>query len=175
MLDPTAPFNLIDRSTAKEVGLKVSAETATIPTLTGRPIQVHVTVIPRFAIGGRLTLRDMTAFVYDDADYYFPHSGYQVEGVLGYPALAAIGSLTVTFDDTVQIRPAKQIAPLSKDGLLTTGAPFFLDGNQVIVALGPAPGSLPLPLRRRTQAAKAKTAPRTTACTPSTPAASKPT
>ncbi len=136
MLDPTAPFNLIARSTAKEAGLKVSDEPATIHTLTGRPIQVHVTVIPRFTIGGQLTLRNMTAFVFDDADYRFRRSGYQVEGVLGYPALEAIGSLTVTFDDTIQIRPAKQIAPASKDDLLITGAPFFLDGDQVIVALG---------------------------------------
>jgi hypothetical protein len=141
MLDPTAPFNLIARSTAKEAGLKLSDETATIHTLTGRPIQVHVTVVPRFTIGGRLTLRNMTAFVFDDADYHFARSGYQVEGVLGYPALAAIGSLTVTFDDTIEVRPARQIAPASKDDLLITGAPFFLDGDQVIVALGRAQNS----------------------------------
>jgi len=136
MLDPTAPFNLIARSTAKEAGLKVSDEAATIQTLTGHPIQVHVTVIPRFTIGGQLTLRNMTAFVYDDADYSFPRSGYQVQGVLGYPALAAIGSLTVTYYHTIQIRPARQIAPASPNDLLITGAPFFLDGDQVIVALG---------------------------------------
>jgi hypothetical protein len=135
MLDPTLPFNLIARSTAKEVGLKLSDETATIHTLTGRPIRVHVTVVPRFTIGGRLTLHNMTAFVYDDADYVFPRSGYRVEGVLGYPALAAIGSLTITADDTIQVRPAKQIGTPAKDDLLTDGAPFYLDGDQVIVAL----------------------------------------
>ena len=134
MLDPTLPFNLIARSTAQEVGLKISNQTATIHTLTGRPIQVRVTVVPRFTIGGRLTLRNMTAFVYDDADYRFPRSGYQVEGVLGYPALAAIGSLTVTADDTIQVRPAKQIGTPAKDDLLTGGVPFYLDGEQVIVA-----------------------------------------
>src|SRR5208337_2933723 len=84
MLDPTAPFNLISRSIAHEVGLKVSDEAATIHTLTGRPIRVYVTVIPRFTIGGRLTLRNMTAFVFDDADYSFRESHYQVQGVLGY-------------------------------------------------------------------------------------------
>ena len=135
MLDPTLPFNMISRSTAKEVGLKLSEETATIRTLTGRPIQVHVTVVPRFTIGGRLTLRNMTAFVYDDADYAYPRSGYRVEGVLGYPALAAIGSLTITADETIQVRPAKQIGTPAKDDLLTDGAPFYLDGDQVIVAL----------------------------------------
>ncbi len=58
MLDPTAPFNLIARSLAKEAGLKVSEEAATIRTLTGRPIQVHMTVIPRFTIGGRITFQE---------------------------------------------------------------------------------------------------------------------
>ena len=83
MLDPTAPFNLIARSLAKEAGLKVSEESATIHTLTGRPIQVHVTVIPRFTIGGRLTLRNMTAFVFEDADYYLPANAVPGGGSAG--------------------------------------------------------------------------------------------
>jgi hypothetical protein len=58
-----------------------------------------------------------------------------VEGVLGYPALQAMGSLTVTSNATVEIRPAKQILPVEKDDLLTRGTRFFLDGDQVIVAL----------------------------------------
>lgn len=145
MLDPTLPFNLIDRSTAKEVGLKVSDQVATIRTLTGKPIQVRVAVIPRFTIGGQLTLRNMTVFVYDDADYFFPESQYQVEGVLGYPALSALGAVTVTDDDMLKVRPAKQVSPVAKDDLLIAGAPFFLDGDQIIVAMTrpQAPGSEP--------------------------------
>jgi hypothetical protein len=140
MLDPTAPFNLISRSLAKEAGLNVSDEAATIHSLTGRPMRVYVTVIPRFTIGGRLTLRNMTAFVFEDADYFFPESHYPVQGVLGYPALAALGSLTITADATIEVRPAAQIQTPDKDDRLTTGARFFLDGDQLIVALG-NPGS----------------------------------
>jgi len=140
MLDPTAPFNLISRSIAREVGLGISEQSATIRTLTGRPIQVHVTVIPRFTIGGRLTLHNVTAFVFDDADYYFPHSSYQVEGVLGYPALAAMGRLTVS-DNAIQIDPTKEIdAQMDKDRL-NRGAHFYLDGDQIIVAMGRAAGA----------------------------------
>jgi hypothetical protein len=140
MLDPTAPFNLISRSLAKEAGLKVSDEAATIHSLTGRPMRVYVTVIPRFTIGGRLTLRNMTAFVFEDADYFFPESHYPVQGVLGYPALSALGSLTITADATIEVRPAAQIQAPDKDDRLTNGARFFLDGDQLIVALG-GPGS----------------------------------
>ena len=136
MLDPTATFNLISRSLAREVGLKVSEEAATIHTLTGRPMQVHVTVIPRFTVGGRITFHNMTAFVFDDADYFFPHSHYQVQGVLGYPALAALDSLTITADATIEVRPAKTIQTQAKDSADGSGARFFLDGDQMIVALG---------------------------------------
>jgi hypothetical protein len=135
MLDPTAPFNLINRSTAKEVGLKISDETATIHTLTGRPIQVHMAVVPRFTIGGRLTLNNMTVFVYDDADYFFPHTQYQVEGVLGYPALQALGSITISDEATIKVIPAKEVDPAAKTDPLTTGSRFYLDGDQIIVGI----------------------------------------
>jgi len=129
MLDPTAPFNLICRSTAKEVGLKVSEESATIHSLTGRPMKVHVTVIPRLTVG-TVTYRNMTAFVFEDADYYFPVSQYQVRGVLGYPAVSALGSITVSFQSRIEVQPG------AKGERLTGGARFFLDGDQVVGALG---------------------------------------
>ena len=139
MLDPTAPFNLIAHSQAREVGLKVSEEAATIHTLTGRPMQVHSTVIPRFTLGGRLTFRNLTAFVFEDADYAFGQSHYQVQGVLGYPALSALSSLTVTDNATVELNPARQVQAQGKAAPNYDGARFFLDGDQIIVALGLAP------------------------------------
>jgi hypothetical protein len=137
MMDPTTPFNLISRSEAKEAGLKVSDDFAIIHTLTGRPMQVHMTVIPRFTIGGRITFRNMTAFVFEDADYSFPRSHYQVEGELGYAALCALGSLTITSDSTIEVRPFKPPLASEKEDPPIPGARFFLDGDQMIVALGP--------------------------------------
>ena len=136
MLDPTAPFNLMDRATAAEVGLKVSPETATIHTLTGKPIQVHMAVVPRFTIGGRLTLRNMTVFVFDAADYYFPQSKYHVEGVLGFPALSALAKITVTNHAAIQVDPTKEGSTPHKEAAAQAGVPFYLDGEQIIVALG---------------------------------------
>jgi hypothetical protein len=147
MLDPTMPFNLIARSVAHEVGLKVSDESATIRTLTGKPIEVHMAVIPRITIGGRLTLRNMTAFVFEDKDYSFPASKFTLQGVLGYPAVSALGSLTITANatvrvDPVQVHPARE-PDAAKDAAgqpassSMSGARFFLDGDQLIVALGP--------------------------------------
>ena len=144
MLDPTSQFNLISRSIAQDAGLEISRDSATIRTLTGRPIQLHGTVIPQVTIGGRLTLHNVTAFVFDDGDYSFKSAGYRVEGVLGYPVLAAMGRLTVS-DNTIQVDPATEDGSNEGADRLTTGAQFYLDGDQVIVALGrtqyPAPAS----------------------------------
>jgi hypothetical protein len=141
MLDPTLPFNLISRSHAKEVGLKLSDEPVTIHSLRGRTIQVYSTVIPRFTIGGQLTLRNMTAFVYEDKDYFFPQANYQVDGVLGYSAMAAMGSITVTDSNRLYVQMDAQAEPPEKAGRMTDGVRFFLDGDQVILALGGTGGS----------------------------------
>jgi len=129
MLDPTAPFNLICRTTAKEIGLKISDEYATVTALTGRSMRVQAAVIPRFTIG-TITYRNMAVFVFDDRDYYFPKSNYQVRGVLGYPAVSALGSLTITAESDIEVHPGE------KSERLTTGARFYLDGDRVITALG---------------------------------------
>ena len=72
----------------------------------------------------------------------FPHiAATRLKAVLGYPALAAMGSLTVTSDNTIEVHPAKEIEPEVNDDLLNKGARFFLDGDQVIVALGHAMNS----------------------------------
>ncbi len=146
MLDPTAPFNMIARSLAREAGLKISEAAATIHTLTGRPMVVHMTVIPRFTLGGRLTFHQMTAFVFDDADYAFPRSHYEVEGGARVSRAGSFGEPDDHRRCTIEVRPAKQIqaeektvpagAGQAETGQAAAGARFFLDGDRVIVALG---------------------------------------
>jgi hypothetical protein len=140
MLDPTAPFNLISRSQAREAGLKVSEQSATVRTLTGRPIPMHMAVVPRFTVGGRLTFRNLTVFVFEDADYLFPRSHYQVQGVLGYAALSALGSLTFTDNATIEVQPAKQPDPAP------AAAPAQAVGNDPKSSASPPPTSLPAQL-----------------------------
>jgi hypothetical protein len=136
MFDPTLPFNLISRSHAREAGLKVSEDSAIIHTLRGRTIKVHATLVPRLTIGGQLTLHNMTAFVYEDKDYYFPQTKYQVEGALGYSAVEAMGSVTITDSNRLYVDTDKQESTVEKNDQVSAGVRFFLDGDQVILALG---------------------------------------
>jgi hypothetical protein len=135
MLEPTAPFNLIARSLAREAGLTVSDAAVTVHTLTGRPMQVHMTVIPRFTIGGAITFHDMTAFVFEDADYAFKETHYQVQGVLGYPAVSAFGSLSIKDNATIEVQPLTSGSKDEANFRSDPGAQFFFDGDQMIVAM----------------------------------------
>lgn len=135
MLDATAPFNLMARSIAREIGLKVSEAAVTVHSLTGKPITMHTALVPRLTIGGRLTLRNLTVFVFEDQDYHFKDSNYQVQGTLGYPALMALGALTITNQDTIRVEPARTTDDAH---MAAHGVPFYLDGDQLVVALGKA-------------------------------------
>jgi hypothetical protein len=136
MFDPTLPFNLISRSHAREAGLKVSDESVVIHTLRGRTIKVHATLVPRLTIGGQLTLRNMTAYVFEDKDYYFPQTKYQVGGALGYSAVEAMGSVTITDSNRLYMDMDKQESAVERNDKVAGGVRFFLDGDQVILALG---------------------------------------
>ena len=141
MLEPTAPFNLIARSLAREAGVTVSDAAVTVHTITGRPMQVHMTVIPRFTIGGAITFHNMTAFVFEDSDYAFRQTHYQVQGVLGYAAVAALGSLTITDNAMIEVRPPATGSKSEANYHSDPGAPIFFDGDQMVVAMknaGPA-------------------------------------
>ena len=141
MLEPTAPFNLIARSLAKEAGLTVSDAAVTIHSLTGKAMQVHMTVIPRFTIGGAITFHDMTAFVFEDADYTFQETHYKVQGVLGYAAVSAMGSLTIKDNATIEVRPKTEGAGDGAQFHSDPGTPFFFDGDQMVVAMKDATAS----------------------------------
>jgi hypothetical protein len=135
MLEPTAPFNLIARSLARDAGLTISEAAVTVHTITGRPIQVHMTVIPRFTIGGAITFHDMTAFVFEDADYTFKETHYRVQGVLGYPAVSAMASLSIKDNATIEVRPRTEASGGAGHFQSDPGAPFFFDGDQMVVAM----------------------------------------
>ena len=84
-----------------------------------------------------------------------------------------MGRITVS-DNTIQVDPAKEVDPPADQDRLTTGARFYLDGDEIIVALGRTQAPEPMQLRKRPQATAVTTPTKaTTGCSPSTRAASK--
>lgn len=126
LFDPAENFTMVARSKAELVGLKLSKDTLTISSITGAPIYVHATVIPKLKLGDAI-FHNVPAVVYDDLDLYDKAHQYQIEGVLGQPLLALLGQVTVSDSENLTFSEAP---PLQE------GAPFFTDEDQLIVAAG---------------------------------------
>ena len=126
LFDPSANFSELTRSLAKHIGLKLSAESVTVPGVTGAPIKVRVTVIPQLKFG-QAFFRNVPAIVCEDADLYDKLHRYQIEGVVAQPLWAALGTVTSSDDGRVTISDK----PFSGQG-----AAFFADGPHIVVDAG---------------------------------------
>jgi hypothetical protein len=130
LFDPAASFTMLTLSQAKLIGLHLSKDTLTIDSITGAPIQVRATVIQRLKLGDAV-FHNVPAVVCNDSDLYDRAHQYQIQGVFALPLVAALGQVTITDDQNLYF---------SRNAPLRVGAPFFSDGQRLVVAEGPAGG-----------------------------------
>jgi hypothetical protein len=94
ILDTGANMTLVTSSVAHRMGLTLSQETAPLAGLAGKVVSAHTAVIPELRIGTAV-FRNVAVLVVDDKDFYVPEAKFQFQGILGYPALSALGSATL--------------------------------------------------------------------------------
>ncbi len=99
IFDTGANISTIPRSTAKRLGLSISKGRAcTQAGATGAEVPLSTTIIPEIHFGDAI-IHDVVALVIEDKDldiHLGPEKHYQIQGILGFPVLAALGSFTVT-------------------------------------------------------------------------------
>jgi predicted aspartyl protease len=107
IFDTGANQSTITMSSARRLGLAISKGTAgTASGATGRQVSLRVAVIPEMVLG-KAIVRNAVALVMNDKDLDVnlgENGHYQIQGVLGYPVLAALGSWTLS-PHAVQIKP----------------------------------------------------------------------
>jgi len=109
ILDTGANTSAITVSTAKRLGLTVSKRRASSQGSTGKEVSLQTAVIPMLNVG-TAELSNVIAVVSDDKDFNVPlgkGKRFQIEGVLGYPVLAALGSLQIT-GNQLEVHPESQ-------------------------------------------------------------------
>jgi predicted aspartyl protease len=108
ILDTGANISLISETLASQLGLKLSNETAPVDGFGGASSQCHVAIIPELHVGDA-ELQNVAVLVMQDKDLYIPQLPFQINAILGYPVLAAMGRLS--FDSTgyleVNLKPAR--------------------------------------------------------------------
>ncbi len=104
ILDSGANLCAIRKSTADQLGLKLSRGEATTKGIAGDSMSAHTTVIPEMRFGDA-TLHNVAAIVVPDKDLDVKQLNYRIPGSLGFPVLAALGKITFSADGYLGVNP----------------------------------------------------------------------
>jgi predicted aspartyl protease len=123
IFDTGANTSTITSSTAKRLGLTVSKGSASTQSgATGVEIPLWTTVIPQINFGDAV-VHNAVAVVMDDKSLNVnlgDHGHYQIEGILGYPEMEALGSFTFSGNELVvnsESQPSSRSTRLYVEGL----------------------------------------------------------
>jgi predicted aspartyl protease len=106
--DTGSSISTVTKSTARRLGLKASEGRAQAQSGTGTKVPVSTAIIPELTLG-TVIIHNVAVAVMDDKELKFDRGTqgtYQINGLLGYPVLAALESLTVTGDE-MQVGPSE--------------------------------------------------------------------
>ncbi len=100
LLDTGANLSVVSRSFARRLGITpLPGHAQTMAGATGIENPLQVAILPLLKVGGA-TLRNVVLLVLNDANLRIavPGRAYQIQAILGYPALRAMGSITFRHD-----------------------------------------------------------------------------
>jgi predicted aspartyl protease len=110
LVDTGANFSVASESFAKRLGLKPLPGVAqTQAGLTGIENALHVALLPALELGGT-TLHNVVIMILSDAslNVNLGKHAYQIQGIIGYPVLQALGSVTFHRDGVFEARDKTQ-------------------------------------------------------------------
>jgi predicted aspartyl protease len=100
IMDTGANISTVSASFAAKLGLKLSNGAAQTTGITGAENKLQIAILPEMKLGGA-TIRNVVLMVLDDDSLNVPVGNkekYQINAILGYPVLAALGRFTFTKD-----------------------------------------------------------------------------
>lgn len=141
LLDTGANYSVATRSFAKAAGIRVlPGFAATGAGVTGIENKLQVGVLPSLRIGGA-TVRNVAFLILDDANLKISAGdlNFQINAILGYPVLQALGVVTFAQDGTFEAGPTarrgvttvplymQRLDPVALFGVKDASVPFTLD------------------------------------------------
>jgi hypothetical protein len=152
LLDTGANLSVVSRSFAEQLGLKPLPGIAQGQSgLTGLENTVQAALLPTLAIGGA-TLHDVVVVIMNDANLKVgPESSkYQINAIIGYPVLRALGHITFLSDGYFDAGPTErssnsgagmymdELSPVIECSVGEQSLPFYLDTGASGTNLFPA-------------------------------------
>jgi predicted aspartyl protease len=98
-LDTGANVSLLAKSTAERLGVKMLDQSVSLGSITSIKLQPKLGFLPAMKLGGA-TIHNAIFVVLDDQALTFP-DGFMLKGVIGFPVITGLGTVSFKSDGTV--------------------------------------------------------------------------
>lgn len=116
VFDTGANISTVTRSYARRLGFRVIEADIRVGTSTGARVRARLGVAPLLRIG-RVSVRHAVFLVFEDRDLAFPQINYQINGIVGFPIIEALGQVTLTRGGEIIVPPRPDPSPLQNMAL----------------------------------------------------------
>ncbi|MFP5437754.1 MAG: retropepsin-like aspartic protease [Bacteroidia bacterium] len=98
VLDTGANFSTVNETTAAKMGMVIVDSAIDVGAITGKLVEARLGICPEFSIGS-IVVKNAVFLVFPDASLYFPQVDYQLNGIIGFPVIEALGEIQLTHED----------------------------------------------------------------------------
>lgn len=106
VFDTGANLSTITVSTAKKLNLKLIETDVSVGTSSDVKVNSKLAVAPKLKIGNAV-VSNVVFLVLEDKALSFPQIGYQINAIIGFPVMEALGQITLGRTDQVTIQRSK--------------------------------------------------------------------
>lgn len=119
VFDTGANISTISRSTARKLNLKIIESDVSIGSSTDKKVKSKLAIAPVMKLGN-VTARNVVFLVLEDESLHFPKIDYQINGIIGFPVMEAVGKITLTREDKILIT-AKESKSAGEENMCLEG------------------------------------------------------
>ena len=102
VVDTGANISAMSKSEARRLGLHPLEGTTEVKGVTGNLLPIQIAVVPELRLG-KARLRNVVFVLLDDQELQVSQQHYQINGIIGYPVLAALGRITFDHNGTFAV------------------------------------------------------------------------
>ena len=98
IFDTGANLSTVTESTARRMNMKTLGASIEVGSITGAKVMSDLAVCPEFTIGN-ITVKNAVFLVFADETLAVPQIDYQINGIIGFPVIEALGEVQLTRKD----------------------------------------------------------------------------
>ncbi|MEO7771157.1 MAG: retropepsin-like aspartic protease [Gemmatimonadaceae bacterium] len=126
IFDTGASISTITETFARRIGAQLSAKAAATQGIGGHTVPLRVALIPELRIAAAV-VKNVAVLVVPDSTLFISQLDYQINAILGYPVIAALGEVTLHHDGRIDVRRSGSAA-------LAQDANLYMEGSTPLLA-----------------------------------------